>query len=159
MSNSLWPRGLQHARLPSPSLSLIVSLNSCPLSQWCHPNISSCVATFSSCPQSFPTSGSFPVSRLFASGGPSIGASASASVLWMTIQDWFPLGWTGWISLQSKRLSKIFSSNTLQKYRFFSAQPSLWSSLTSVHDYWINHSFDCLDLCQQSDVSTFQYTD
>ena len=159
VSDSLRPHGLQHARLPCLSLSPGVWSNSCPLIWWCYSTIPSSVVPFSSCPQSFPASGSFPVSWLFASGGPSIGASASASVLWMTIQDWFPLGWTGWISLQSKGLSKVFSSNTVQKYQFFSAQPSLWSSLTSVHDYWISHSFDCLDLCQQSDVSAFQYTD
>ena len=161
MSNSVTPAqlGLQHARLPCPSPSLGVCSTSGAVSRWCHPTISFSAAPFSSCPQSFPASGSFPVSWLFASGGPSIGASASASVLWMTIKDWFPLGWTGWISLQSKGLSKVFSSNTVQKYQFFSAQPSLWSSLTSVHDYWISHSFDCLDLCQQSDVSAFQYTD
>ena len=123
--DSLCPHGLQHARLPR--LSPRVCSNSCPLSQWCHPNISSSVTPFSSCLQSFPASGSFPVSQLFASGGQSIGASASASVLPMNIQDWFPLGWTGWISLQSKGLSRVFNT-TVQKHQFFRVQPSLWSN-------------------------------
>ena len=106
------------------SLSIIgVYSNSCPLSQWCHPTISSSVVPFSSCPQSFPASGSFPMSRLFTSGGQSIGASAS--VLPMTIQDWFPLGLTGWISLLSKGLARVFSNNTAQKHQFFGAQLSL----------------------------------
>ena len=99
--------------------------NSCPLSLWCHPAISSSVVPFSSCPQSFPASGSFPRSQLFASDGQSIGVSASASVLPMNIQDWFPLGRTGWISLQSKGLSRVFSNTTLQKHQFFGAQLSL----------------------------------
>ena len=101
MSDSLWPHGLQHARPPCPSPTPGVYLNSCPLSQWCHPTISSSVIPFSSCPQSFPASGSFPMSQLFASGGQSIGVSPSASVLLMNIQDWSSLGWTGWISLLS----------------------------------------------------------
>ena len=99
--------------------------NSCPLSRWCHPTISSSVVPFSSCLQSFPASGSFQMSQLFASGGQSIGVSASASVLPMNIQDWFPLGWTGWISFQSKGLSRVFSNTTVQKHQFFSAQLSL----------------------------------
>ena len=107
MSDSLQFRGLQHSRLPCPSLSPRVCSNSCPLSWWCHPTISSSVTPVSSCPQSFPASGSFPVSWLFTSGALSIGASALASVLPMNIQDWFPLGWTGWISLQSKRLKSL----------------------------------------------------
>ena len=127
MSNSWWPHGLPHTRLPGPSLSPGVCSNSCPLSWWCRPTISSSVALFF-CPQTFPASGSFPGSWLFASDGQSIRASASASVLPMNIQDWFPLGWTGWISLQSKELSGVFSSTTIQKYQFFSIQPSLWSS-------------------------------
>ena len=105
MSDSLQPHGLQHARPPCPSPTPGVYSNSCPLSWWCHPTISSSVLPFSSCLQSFPASGSFPVSQFFASGGQSIGVSASASVLPMSIQDWFLLGWTGWISLQSKGLS------------------------------------------------------
>ena len=157
MSDSLRPHELQHTRLLCPSLSPWVSSNSCPLSQWCHQPISSSVTPFSSCPQSFPASGSFPMSQLFASGGWSI--EAPASILPMNIQGWFPLGLTGVISLLTKGLSRVFSSTAVQKHQFFGAQPSLWSSLTSVHDYWINHSFDCLDLCQQSDVSAFQYTD
>ena len=103
--------------------------NSCPLSQWCHPTMSSSVVPFS-CPQSFPASGSFPMSQLFTSGGQSIGASASASVLPMNIQGWFPLGLTGLISLLSKGLSRIFSSTTVRKHQFFSTQPSLWHTVS-----------------------------
>ena len=111
MSDSLRPRGLQHARPPCPSPTAGVFPNLCPLSRWCHPTISSSVVSFSSCPQSFPASGSFPVSQLFASGGQSIGVSASASVFPMTIQYWSPLGLTGLISLQSKILSRVFSKS------------------------------------------------
>ena len=107
MSNSVQARGLQHARLPCPPLFSAVCLKSCPLSQWCHPTISSSVVHFSSWLQSFPASGSFQMSHFFTSGGQSIGVSASASVLPMNIQDWFPLGWTGWISLQSKGLKSL----------------------------------------------------
>ena len=124
VSNSLWPPGLQHARLPCPSPTPGVYSNSCPLSQWCHPTISSSVIPFS-CLPSFPESGCFLVSQFFTSGGQSIGASASASVLPMNIQDWFPLGWTGWISLLSKGLSRVFSNTTVQKHQFFSTQLSL----------------------------------
>ena len=120
-SDSLWPPGLQHARLPSPSPSPAVCSHSCPLSQWYHPTISSFVTPFFSCPQSFPASGSFLMSQLFASGSQSIGASASASVLPMYIQDWFPLGLTGLISLQSKGLSRVFSNTTVQKQPIFGA--------------------------------------
>ena len=127
MSNSLWPHGLQHARLPGSSLSPR-ACSSYPMSQWCHPTISSSVASFSSCPQSFLASGSFPMSQLFQSGGQSIGASASASVLPMNIQDWFPLGLTSLISLLSKRLSRVFSNTAVQKHCFFGTQPSLWSN-------------------------------
>ena len=126
---TLRPHGLQHARLPCPSLSPRVCSNSCPLSWWCHPTISSSVSPLSSCTQSFPASGSFPVSQYFASGGQSIGVSASASVLPVNIQDWFSLGWTGWISLQSKGLPRVFSNTAVQKHQFFSAQPSLWSHI------------------------------
>ena len=140
MSYSLRPHGLKHIRLPCPSPSLGAYSNSCSSSRWYHPTISFSVIPFS-CLQSFPASGSFPRSQLFASGGQSIGASASASVLPMNIQHWFPLGWTGWISLQSKGLSRVFSNTTVQKHQFFSAQLSLWSNLTSIHDYWKNHSF------------------
>ena len=119
ISDSLRPHGLQHARPPCPSPAPGVYSNSCPLSWWCHPTISSSV--FSSCLQSFPASGSFPMSQLFASGGQSIGVSASASVLPMSIQDWFPLGFTALISLLSKGLSRVFSNNTVQKHQFFGA--------------------------------------
>ena len=120
---SLWPHELQHARLPCPSLSPWVGSNSCPLSRWCHP---SPAVPFSLCLQSFPASGSFPISRLFASGGRSTGASAS--ILPINIQGWFPLGLTGLVSLLSKGLSKVFSSTTVWKHQFFSTQLSLWSN-------------------------------
>ena len=116
--------------------------NLCPLSGWCHPPISSSVVSFSSCPQSFPASESFPVNQLFASCSQSTGVSASASVLTMNTQGWSPLGWTGWISLHSKGLSRVFSNTTVQKLQFFGAQLFLWDTLTSIHDYWINHCFD-----------------
>ena len=125
MSDSLQPHELQHARLPCPSLSPGVCTNSCPLNWWCHPTISSSVIPFSSCPQSFPASGSFQMSQLFTSGGQSIGVSASASVLPMNTQDWSPLGWTGWSSLQSKGLSRVFSNTTVQKHQFSGSQLSL----------------------------------
>ena len=141
MSNSLQPHGLQHARPPCPSPTPRVYPNSSPLSRWCHPTISSSVVPFSSCLQSFPASWSFPMSQLFASGGQSIGVSASTSVLPMNTQDWSPLGWTSWMSLQSKGLSRVFSNTTVQKHQFCSAQ--LYSpTLTSIHDYWKKHSFD-----------------
>ena len=117
--------GLQHTRPPCSSPTPGVYPNPCPLSWWCHPTILSLVIPFSSCPQSFPVSGSFQMSQLFASGGQSIRVSASTSVLPMNTQDWSPLGWTGWISLQSKGLSRIFSNTTDQKHQFFSAQLSL----------------------------------
>ena len=122
---TLQPHGLQHAGPPCPSPTPGVYPNSCPLSRWCHPAISSSVIPFSSCPQSLPASGSFQMSQLFASGGQSIGVSASTSVLSMNIQDWSPLGWIGWISLQSKWLLRVFSNTTVQKHQFFSAQLSL----------------------------------
>ena len=115
MSDSLRLDGLQHARLPCPSLTPRACSNSCPSSRWCHPTFSSSVIALSSCLQSFPASGSFPRSQFFKSGGQSIGVSASASVLPMNIQDSFPLGWTGWISLQSKGFSRVFSNTTVQK--------------------------------------------
>ena len=124
----------QHARLPCPSLSPRVCSNSCPLSHWCHPIISSSVAPFFSCPQSFPASGSFQMSQLFTSGGQSIGASVSASVLPMSIQGWFPLGLTGLISLLSKGLSRVCSNTTVQKHQFFDIQPSLWST-SHIHTW------------------------
>ena len=126
--DSLWPHGLQHTRLPCPSPTPGACSNSCPLNWWGHPTISSSVIHFSSCLQFFPASESFLMSQIFTSGGQSIGASASASVLPMNIQDWFPLGWAGLISLQSKGLSRVFSNNTVQKHQFFGTQPSLWSN-------------------------------
>ena len=124
VSDSLCPHGLQHTRLPCPSPSPRVCSNSCPLSQWQHPTTSPSVIPFSSCPQSFPASGSFLMSQLSASGGQSIGASASD--LLMNLQDWFPLGLIG-LTLQSKGLSRVFSNTTAQKHQFFGTQPSLWS--------------------------------
>ena len=125
VSDSLRPHGLQHARLPCPSPTPGACSNSCPTTQWCHPTISSSVAPFSSCPQSFPSSGSFQMSQFFASGGQSIEVSASTSVLPMNTQDWTPLGWTGWISLQSQGLSRVFFNTIVQKQQFFGAQLSL----------------------------------
>ena len=140
MSDSLQPRGLQHTRLPCPSPSPRACSDSCPLSRWCHPTILSFVIPFS-CLQSFPASGSFLMNWLFTLGGQSIGASAS--VLPMNIEAWFPLGLTGLISLQSKRLSKSLLQHHSSKLQFFSTQPSFYGpALTSIHDYWKNHSFD-----------------
>ena len=123
--NFLQPHEPQHTRPPCPSSAARVYPNPCPLSWWCHPTISSSVVPFSSCPQSFPASRSFPMSQLFASDGQSIGVSASTSVFPVNTQDWSPLGWTGWISLQSKGLSRVFSNTTVQKHQFFGAQLSL----------------------------------
>ena len=134
MSDSLRPHELQHARPPCPSPTPGVHPNPCPLSWWCHPAISSSVIPFSSCPQSFSASGSFPMSQLFPSGGQGIGVSASTSVLSMNTQDWSPLGWTGWISLQSKGLSRVFSNTTVQKHQFFGAQLSLQSN-SHIHTW------------------------
>ena len=146
MSYSLWPHELQHTRLHCPSLFPRVCLISCPLCnnaiQPSHP-----IVPFSSCLQSFPASGSFPVSQFFTSGGQSTGASASASVLPMNIQGWFPLGLTGWISLWSKGLSRGFSSTTVQKYQFFAIQPFLWSNSCIPIELLENHSSDYTDLC------------
>ena len=124
VSDSLRPHEPQHARPPCPSPNPGVHPNPCP-GRWCHPTLSYSVVPFSSCPQSFPASGSFPVSQLLASGGQSIGVSASTSILPMNTQDLPPLGWTGWIPLQSKGLSRVFSNTTVQKHQFFSAQLSL----------------------------------
>ena len=121
VSDSLWPHGLQHSRPPCPSPTPRAYPNSCPLSWWCHPNISSSVIPFSSCPQSFPDSVSFQMNQLFTSGGQSIGVSALTSDLPINVQVWSPLEWTGWISLQSKGLSRVFSNTTVQKHQFFSA--------------------------------------
>ena len=134
MSDSLWPHESQHARPPCPSPNPGVYSNSCPSSRWCHPVISSSIVPFSSCPQSLPASESFPMSQLFAWGGQSIGVSASASVLPMNIQDWSPLGWTGWISLESMGLSRVFSNTTVQKHQFFGAQLSSQSN-SHIHTW------------------------
>ena len=142
VSNSLWSYGLQYTRLPCPSPTPGAYSNSCPSSRWCHPTISSSVIPFPSYLQSFPASGSFQMSQFFTSGGQSIGASALTSVLPMNIQDWFPLGWTGWIFLQSKGLSRVFSNTKVQKHQFFGAQPLYSPTLTSIHDYGKNHSCD-----------------
>ena len=125
VSDSLRHHGLQHARPPCPSPTPRIYSNSCPLSRWCHPPISCSVVPFTSHLQSFPASGSFQMSQFFASGGQSIAVSASISVLPMNIKDWFPLGWTGWISLLSKGLSRVFSNNTVQKHQLFGIQLSL----------------------------------
>ena len=142
-------------RIFFPSLSPWVRSNSCPLSQWYHPTISSSLAPFSTCPQFFLASGSFPMNWLFPSGGQSIGVSASVSVLPMNIQGWFPLGLTSLISLQSKGVSRVFSSTTVGKHQFFSAQPFYGPALTFIHDYWKNHSFDYTDLCWQKDTCIY----
>ena len=122
---SLWPHGVQHTRLPCPSPTPGACSNSCPLSQWCHPTILSSFFPFSSCLQSFPAPGSLQTSQFFTSGGQRIGVSASASVLPMNTQGWSPLEWTGWISLQSKGLSRVFSNTTVQRHQFFGTQLSL----------------------------------
>ena len=128
VSDSWWHHGPQHARSPCPSLSPGDCPNSCPLNWWCHPTILSFVVPFSSCLQSFPTSGYFLMSWLLVSGGQSIGASASASVFPMNIHDWFPVGLTGLISLQSKGLSRVFSNTAVWKHQCFDAKPSSWSN-------------------------------
>ena len=134
VSDSSQPHGLQHTRFPCPSSTPRAYSNSCLLSQWCHPTISSSVIPFSSCLQSYPTSRSFPMSQLFASGGQSIGVSASTSVLPMNTRDWSPLGWTGWISLRPKGLWRVFSNTTFQKHQFFSTQPSSQSN-SHIHTW------------------------
>ena len=156
ISYSLWTHGLQHPRLSWPLLSPTVCSNSRPLSWWCHPAISSSVTPFSY-PQSFLTSGSFPMSWLFASGGQ--GTGASASVLLMNIQGWFTLGLIGLISLKFKGLSRVISSTTVQKHQFFGTQPSSCSNSHTCT--WLlgkNHSFDYMELCQQNDIAAFYYT-
>ena len=135
MSDSLWPSGLQHARLSRPLPTPGACSKSCPSSWWCHPTILSSIVPFSSCLRSFPASGSFPMSQFFMSGGQSTGASASALLLPMNIKDWFHLGLTGWISLQSKGLSRVFSNTTVQKHQFLSTQLSLQSN-SHIHT-WI----------------------
>ena len=143
VSDSLWPHGLQHTRLPCSSPTPRACWNSCPSSWWCHPTISSSVISFSPCLQSFPESGSFPRSQFFASGGKNIGVSASASVLPMNIQDWFPLGWTGLI-LQYKGLSRVSSNTIVQKHQFFSPKRSLAAAKSLQL---------CLTLCDTIDSS------
>ena len=143
MCDSLWSHWLQHASLPCPLPTPGACSNSCPSSRLCHPTISFSFVPFSSCPQSCPASGSFPMIQLFSLGGQSSGASTSASVLPMNIQDWFPLAWTRWISLQSKGLSRVFSNNTVFKSINSSALSFLYGlTLTSIHDCWKNHTFD-----------------
>ena len=138
MSNSLQPHGLQHARLPCPSPSPGICSNSCPVNWCCHPTILSSVLRFSSCLQSFPASGSFPMSQFFTSGGQSFGVPDSSSILPMNIQDWFPLGVTGWISLQSKGLSRVFSNTTARKHKFlaliFLYSPSLMPDIRLANE-------------------------
>ena len=134
ISDSLWPHELRQASPPCPSPTTTVHSDSCPSSQWCHPDISSFVIPFSSCSQSLPASESFPMSQLFAWGGQSIGVSALASFLPKNIQDWSPLGWTDWISLQSKGLSRVFSNTTFQKHQFFGTQPSVQSN-SHIHTW------------------------
>ena len=150
MSDSLWPHGLQYTSFPCPSPSPGACSNSCPLSRWCHLTISSSVALFSSCPQSYPASGSFPVSWLFISGDQSNEASASASVFPVNIQGWFPLGLIGLISLQFKGLS----NTAVWKYQFFGVQPSL--SLTSIHSYWKKLSGLLLSFKNKGNFDTHQ---
>ena len=151
VSDSLWPYGLQHARLPCPSPSPRACSNSCPLSQWCYPIISSSVVPFFSCPQSFPASGSFLMTQLFASGDQSIGASASALVLLMNSQDWFPSGLV-WFHC----CSRYFSSTTIQKYKFFSTPPYFWSN-SHICSWLLEKPHLYMEFCQQSDVSAFQH--
>ena len=151
MSDSLQPHGLQRVRLPCPSPSPRACSNPCPLSRWCHPTISSSIVPFSSCLQSFPASGSLPISWLFTSGGQR--TRASASVLPMNIQGWFPLGWFNLLAVQwTLTLKRVFSNTTVQKHQF-----SLICGPVLLHlcDYWQNHSFNYMDLCWQSNVSAF----
>ena len=155
MSNSLRPHESQHARPPCPSATPRVHSNSRPSSRWCHPAISSSVVPFSSCPQSFPASESFQMSQLFTSGGQSTGVSASESVLQMSTQDWSPLGWTSWTSLQSKVLSRVFSNTTVQKHQFFGAQFSSQSN-PHIHTWPLEKPSPWLDgPFWQSNVSAF----
>ena len=152
VSNSLWSHEPQHARPPCPSQTPWVYSNSCPSSRWCHPAVSSSIIPFSSCPQSLPASGSFPMSQLFAWGSQSIGVSALASVFPVNTQDWWSLGWTGWISLQSKELSRVFNI-TFQKHQFFGSQLSSQSN-SHIHIWPLEKPYPWLvRLCWQSNVS------
>ena len=155
LSDSLWPRELQHVGPPCPSTTPRVHSHLCPLSWWCHPAISSFVVPFPSCPQSFPVSESFAMSQLFAWGGQSIGVSALASVLPMNIQDWSPLERPGWISLQSKGLSRVFSNTTVQKHEFFGTQLSSQSN-SHIHTWLLEKPQPWLDgPFWQSNISVF----
>ena len=156
MSDSLWPHGLQHARLPSPSPSPRVCTNSCPLSQWCHPTILSSVPPFYSHSQAFPASGSFPISQIFALGGQSI--RASTLVLPMNIQGWFPLGLTGLIPCNPRDSQECSPAPQFKSINSLGLILICGPTLTSIHDYWKNHSFDYTDVSQQNDVSAFYYT-
>ena len=158
MSESLRPHGLQHTRPPCPSPSLGVCPSSYSLHQWCCPAVSSSHTLFSFCPQSYPVSGTFPMSHLFVSDDLHTRASASASVLPVNIQGWSPLRLTGLVSLLSKGLSKVFSSTTVQRHQFFGGLPSYGPALTTVRDHREDHSLDYMDLCWQSYVSAFQDT-
>ena len=157
MSDSLRPHEPQHARPPCPSPTPRVHPNPCPLSRWCHPTISSSVIPFSSRLQSFPASGSFPMNQLFTSGGQSIGVSASASVLPMNTQGW-SLGWTGWISLQSKGLSRVLSNTPVQKHQFFCSSCLYSPTLTSMHLYFLSHIILHYGLSQVADYNSLCYT-
>ena len=157
MSDYLWPHELQHARLLCSSLSPCVYSNSCPLSQWCQPTISSSVAPVSSCPQSFSFSRSFPVSQLFASGSQNIGASVSAPALPMNIWGWLPLGLTGLISLQSNGLSRVFTRPQFESINSLALSLLSGPTLTSLYDYCKKHRFDYTDLCQQGYICFLIY--
>ena len=156
MSGSPWSYGLQHTRILCPSPTPRACSNSYPSSQWCHPIISSPVIPFSSCLQSFPASGSFAMSQIFTSGGQNIGASASASVFPMNVQDWFPLGFTSLISLQSKGLSRVFSNTAVQKHQLFPAQIAFYSN-SHIHTWPLEKPSLWLDgdFMRQSNVSAF----
>ena len=155
MSDSLWPHELQHTRLLCPPLSPRVCSDSCLLGWWCYLTISSFVTPFSFYILSFLTSRSFPLSQLLASGGQTVGVSASASVLPMNIQGWFPVGLTALISLQSKGLSRVFSSTTFKSINSMALRVLCGPTVISVNDYWKNHNFEYVDICWQSDVSAF----
>ena len=155
MFSFLWPHRLQHTRLPWPSPSPGACSNSCPLSRWFHPTILSSNVPFSSCLQSFPVPGFFLISQLFSSGGQNIVASAPASVLPMNIQNWFPLGLTGWIYLLPKGLSRVFSNTKVRSISSSALNLLYGSTLTFLCDCWKNHNFDYTDVCGQSDVSAF----
>ena len=157
MADSSRPHELQHARPPCPSPTPRVHSDSRPSSWWCHPAISSSVVPFSSCPKSLPPSESFPMSQLFTWGGQSTGVSTLASFLPKKSQGWSPSEWTGWVSLQSKGLSRVFSNTTVQKHQFSGAQLLHSPTLTSIPDHRKNHSLDSTDLCWQSNVSAFEY--